>query len=707
MDDYISISLQERRKDCIASKAFKELVDHLEINQVELEPSFRRSWIRIIILDLSANCSGKTDWSNNTIWLALACLRLLGRSIIATDDLSNHLNLLTIYGKLLPSNSPKSDKSNFSPNTNSDNQHSFDLEIAQESLKILANTLFLHPLARSSKDLLPTLNSLVQLALSSSFNNLNSNSISISNPSSISISTESKDSLKFSYDTDQTSFLASRIIFLITAAQSNLVIQLIEKTSLVLDLQDNLNQLLIKKLNPQIHSISIIPPNVLIEHLKIIFNIMVNYPRSIKQFGHSSTQSINHSRFLYSVPTNHLNQQSTIDNSTHQVGNSKSQNINFCNSLHDPLLSNQSLSAFGLSSNQPAQLDCFESQTNSPKSNFDQDQELLAIVNEPENKIFAAFLPNLIKLFLVEPIPHPPNIKPPLSSYIHTFLNFSPSAHCFFDHKFKLGDDLIEDDDIPPFISKLIEIIDQFTQYYCPHNPNDPASKKKCQEDNIELDGDLTQVILLTANLISPHPSGGLTDQSRKFLRQKILPDDIERGMALSKQDNLVGRILRLLNAVGFDSLKVTAGEFLYSLFDKNADFLTSQIGYGPLAGFLLSIGQPGLNPDSIYQPPANVNPITGARWDSGETVESLDEVMTQEEKEKEAERLCDLFDRINRNGVISVKDPRKVAVETGKFEEIEKAAEMKSDELEKADEEKALRELEEYKKRKAKKQNV
>lgn len=334
-----------------------------------------------------------------------------------------------------------------------------------------------------------------------------------------------------------------------------------------------------------------------------------------------------------------------------------------------------------------------------------QEEEAVGYVTDPLNNVFAGLLPHLIQLFLMESIPHPPNLKPPLTSFIHCFLNFSPSAQPFFTNSDLPDDD--ESDIIPPVIMKLITILERVTEYYCLDNPDDPSVKNKCRADGIDLDVDLTQVFLLTTNLISPHPLSdgslptGISLESRQSLIQKIIPSAIDRTIPLNKQINFIGRILRLMNSVGYETLKQVCGAFLCALYGDDTDLLVSQVGYGPLAGYFLSIGKTGLNPDNKHSTPTNVNPITGAYWSSEASEDPAASVMSDADKEKEADRLCELFDRMNRGGVMSVQDPRRLAVETGRFQEIDEALQLEQEEQEKVDEMQALKELEQYKKKK------
>ncbi|KAF3211367.1 hypothetical protein TWF106_010252 [Orbilia oligospora] len=70
------------------------------------------------------------------------------------------------------------------------------------------------------------------------------------------------------------------------------------------------------------------------------------------------------------------------------------------------------------------------------------------------------------------------------------------------------------------------------------------------------------------------------------------------------------------------------------------------------------------------------INPITGQYLDDelrdieASGLKGLED-MTDEEKEREAEKLFVLFERLNRTGVINVENPVRTAMQEGRFEEI------------------------------------
>lgn len=97
------------------------------------------------------------------------------------------------------------------------------------------------------------------------------------------------------------------------------------------------------------------------------------------------------------------------------------------------------------------------------------------------------------------------------------------------------------------------------------------------------------------------------------------------------------------------------------------------------------------------------INPITGAYEDLSDPVPAGEE-MTQEEKERESERLFVLFERMARSGVIQVDNPIKQARAEGRFAETSEEAEVERRDVEEQDrleEEEVERELKLYKEKK------
>jgi hypothetical protein len=97
---------------------------------------------------------------------------------------------------------------------------------------------------------------------------------------------------------------------------------------------------------------------------------------------------------------------------------------------------------------------------------------------------------------------------------------------------------------------------------------------------------------------------------------------------------------------------------------------LVDAIGYGYASGFLFSHNIP-IPPDLRNEGGrTDINPVTGQRLD--EVAQRELSEMTDEEKEREAERLFVLFERMRRLGVVDVENPVRSAQQAGRFEEVE-----------------------------------
>lgn len=129
----------------------------------------------------------------------------------------------------------------------------------------------------------------------------------------------------------------------------------------------------------------------------------------------------------------------------------------------------------------------------------------------------------------------------------------------------------------------------------------------------------------------------------RKHMQSLLLPEESDRSVPIGKTDTLPSKLLKLTSSPSLN-LKTAVSELMFVLSDKDAETLTKNIGYGFAAGFLSArgLGVPQNTEESGFN--SEINPITGQRWDA-EPVDT-GPPMTQEEKEREAERLFVLFER-------------------------------------------------------------
>lgn len=119
------------------------------------------------------------------------------------------------------------------------------------------------------------------------------------------------------------------------------------------------------------------------------------------------------------------------------------------------------------------------------------------------------------------------------------------------------------------------------------------------------------------------------------------------------------------------------------------AQVLTAQIGYGNAAGYLFNRGLLAPPPaasdtsgaaDSASSLQPGINPITGMV----EQERAPGPEMTDEEKEREAEKLFVLFERLEKAG--GMENPIKKAMREGKLEKYEEARRKEEEQGEDSD---------------------
>ncbi|GMF74350.1 unnamed protein product [Aspergillus oryzae] len=175
-------------------------------------------------------------------------------------------------------------------------------------------------------------------------------------------------------------------------------------------------------------------------------------------------------------------------------------------------------------------------------------------------------------------------------------------------------------------VDKLINILDHATSLYSPE----------------ELE---TKAIPLLHSLITIHELA--PDGPRKYMQWLLLPEDNDRNQPIGQSDTLSSKLLKLSTAP-YPNLKTAISELMFVLSGKNAENLTKNIGYGFAAGLLATRGMeiPKTAGEAFaaerFDP--EINPITGQRWAAEK--QDTGPPMSQEEKEREAERLFVLFER-------------------------------------------------------------
>ncbi|KAF7509721.1 hypothetical protein GJ744_007592 [Endocarpon pusillum] len=174
----------------------------------------------------------------------------------------------------------------------------------------------------------------------------------------------------------------------------------------------------------------------------------------------------------------------------------------------------------------------------------------------------------------------------------------------------------------------------------------------------------------------------------KKHMRSLLLPQQSDRDLPLGQSDTLPSKLLRLSTSPAAPKLREGISSLLFELSDQDATTFVRNVGYGYAAGFLLSHGM--AVPESAMKARHGsarngdgeggeataaeegelVNPVTGQKLSKEEEVMvDTGPEMSEEEKEREAERLFVLFERLRATGVVSVENPVREAVERGAFD--------------------------------------
>jgi hypothetical protein len=140
----------------------------------------------------------------------------------------------------------------------------------------------------------------------------------------------------------------------------------------------------------------------------------------------------------------------------------------------------------------------------------------------------------------------------------------------------------------------------------------------------------------------------------KEAIRTQLLPTEDDRQKVLGRSDTLPSWLLRNSTNPVTPQLRETISNLLFDMSDKDATKFVDNVGYGFASGFLFNKNLP--IPQNAQEAFANagaanrpVNPITGQFLDS-ERHPDLPP-MSEEEQEREAERLFVLFERLVPSG--------------------------------------------------------
>ena len=169
----------------------------------------------------------------------------------------------------------------------------------------------------------------------------------------------------------------------------------------------------------------------------------------------------------------------------------------------------------------------------------------------------------------------------------------------------------------------------------------------------------------------------------KTYMQSTLLPSNEERAQPLGTSDTLASCLLRLSTSAVAPNIRESISSLLFEMSNKDATSFVRNVGYGFAAGFLMTHNLPvpenAFNSQDGNEDPGTrlttvdgkeINPVTGQRRDMEPQDPGLE--MTDEEKEREAEKLFVLFEKLEATGVVNVVNPVEQALQEGRFEEVD-----------------------------------
>ena len=247
----------------------------------------------------------------------------------------------------------------------------------------------------------------------------------------------------------------------------------------------------------------------------------------------------------------------------------------------------------------------------------------------------------ILKILASVKIETPP-LKAPITWLLNALLNLDledkRSRHFAQNPLFPLFDTRCN-------VNRLIGILDNAVRHYTDE----------------ELEQNANPLVSLLRRIYSFAPEG-----VKFHMRELLLPSNEERKQPLGKSDSLSAYLLRLSTSPVAPNLRETVSNLLFELSDRDATNFVRNVGYGFASGFLMTHDLPvpqnateawsmrdDDDQEGLVKDPGEIltnvdgveiNPVTGQRKDMEPQLPEVE--MTNEEKEREAEKLFVLFER-------------------------------------------------------------
>jgi hypothetical protein len=266
---------------------------------------------------------------------------------------------------------------------------------------------------------------------------------------------------------------------------------------------------------------------------------------------------------------------------------------------------------------------------------------------------FAPSLLHLIQILLNCEICDPP-LQAPVTLLINALLNLDLTIETE-------GPDIAATDDVSTVSHIHEQLISRLTSIL------DSAIRAQSEK---ELDVAAAPLCTLLRHIYASN-----LPEAQAVMKRLLLPSDNERTMPLGQGESLPSRLLRMSCSPELPGLRDNISGLLFELSDKDASKFIENIGYGYASGYLMNNKIPvPTNESAAAHSSTSIafNPVTGQRLSEENEAPAHVLEMTDDEKEREAERLFVLFERLKATGVMDVTNPVEQAIREGRFEELD-----------------------------------
>ncbi|KAJ1956762.1 hypothetical protein EC988_001177 [Linderina pennispora] len=208
-------------------------------------------------------------------------------------------------------------------------------------------------------------------------------------------------------------------------------------------------------------------------------------------------------------------------------------------------------------------------------------------------------------------------------------------------------------------LSTMTQLIDQ-----CIADLSSSPNRAVSEERQIEV----APIVLVLLRVITENP------EARTRIFNDIYPQGADYTQLPEDRPGTSSKLVRIMKSPQGGVLPSAVGDLLYFLWQRDARQFVMAVGYGNAAGYMLARGieipTDLMNKGGSDAKDRVIDPVTGKYLGSDGIAKELAE-MTDEEKEREAERLFVLFERLNKTGIIKVENPVRAAYESGQIQEM------------------------------------